>query len=141
MTPKYYLGKRSKDETGVSGTGIVFVAVDFGSDIGVVTAWRSFGDFNGGTYCYSSIEQVIAAHGHNGSTELVEFDPRHPSASDLIRVDFNNNQIYFAINDSACVSQDVGNWSKCIVIILNVSGKKDEKEEQETKKPKLYLVK
>lgn len=141
MTPKYYLGKRSKDETGISGTGTVFVAVDFGSDIGVVTAWRSFGDFNGGTYCYGSIEQVIAAHGHNGSTELVEFNPCHPSAYNLIRVDFNNNQIYFAINDSACVAQDVGSWSKCIVITLNVSGKKDEKEEQETKKPKLYLVK
>ena len=140
MSHKYYLGKRNEDSTGVSGTGIVFVAVDLGKDIGVVTAWRSFGDFNGGTYCYGSIEQVIAAHGHNGSTELAEFDPRHPSAHDLIRVD--GKQIHFVINNSVCklgfVDESDG---LCIVIKLNALGKKDEKEEEKDQKPKLYLVK
>ena len=139
MTPKYYLGKRSKDETGISGTGTVFVAVDFGSDIGVVTAWRSFGDFKGGTYCYGSIEQVIAAHGHNGSTELIEFNPNHPSAHNIIQV--NNDEIYFVINDSACNLIDTVQGFKCIGIVLNVSEKKNEKEKEENSKPKLYLVK
>ncbi len=138
MSHKYYLGKRNEDSTGVSGTGIVFVAVDLGKDIGVVTAWRSFGDFNGGTYCYGSIEQVIAAHGHNGSTELIEFNPNHPSAHNIIQV--NNDEIYFVINDSACNVMDTVNDRKCIAIMLNVSGKKNEKEKEESKKPKLYLV-
>ena len=104
--PVYYIANRTEDETGVSGTGTVFVAVDFGK-AGCVAAWRGIDEnFNGGTYTYDSIEQIELAHGHGGKTKLTRVNPHHPSMQNYIRVvssEGNTDGAYFVINDSSVV--------------------------------------
>ena len=106
--PVYYIANRVEDETGVSGTGTVFVAVDFGEKVGCVAAWRAIDEnFNGGTYTYDSIEQVELAHGHGGKTKLTRVSPHHPSMQNYVRVTShteNPDMVYFVINNSAAVA-------------------------------------
>lgn len=58
---------RHKDETGISGTGVVAEGVQYADGSCVLrwtTAVRS-------TVFYSSMEDVVAIHGHGGKTEVV----------------------------------------------------------------------
>lgn len=59
--------ERLVDETGISGTGVVAEGVEF-QDGTVVLRWISEHTSTG---VYSSIQDIIKIHGHNGSTIVV----------------------------------------------------------------------
>lgn len=55
---------RNDDETGISGTGLIAVGVEFPSGICViewVTKYQSIG-------VYPNIEELVLIHGHHGKT-------------------------------------------------------------------------
>ena len=60
--------RRDVDISGVSGIGIVAEAVEF-TDGTVALRWRTE---HRSTAVYSSLSDVVAIHGHNGATHLVE---------------------------------------------------------------------
>jgi len=61
---------RSKDDSGVSGTGVVAEGVVF-SDGSVALKWRGAESSAG---FYPSIEAVEHIHGHHGHTKVVYVD-------------------------------------------------------------------
>jgi hypothetical protein len=63
---------RQTDVSGVSGTGAVVEGVQF-TDGSVVVRWLTF--LSSMTF-YKSIEDAIAIHGHEGSTDLVWYDKK-----------------------------------------------------------------
>jgi hypothetical protein len=68
--PRRFVLDRTEDHSGVSGTGIVAEGVEFGDGTAVlrwVVGLRS-------TAVYESMSDVVAIHGHNGSTQVVWVD-------------------------------------------------------------------
>lgn len=65
--PKTFYLKRSEDESGVSGTGVVATGVLFPSGKAVLE-WLTFHSSIG---VYQNIEDVTKIHGHNGKTVVV----------------------------------------------------------------------
>jgi hypothetical protein len=63
---------RSKDSTGVSGTGHVADGVEF-PDGKVALRWRGA---NASTTLFDNMRHAIAIHGHNGDTQAVFEDDR-----------------------------------------------------------------
>ena len=59
---------RNEDVSGVSGVGVVAEGVVF-SDGVTVLRWKTM---QGSTAIYSSVEHLLAIHGHGGAT-VVEF--------------------------------------------------------------------
>lgn len=68
--PRCFVLNRIEDKTGISGTGYVAEGAAF-TDGTAILHW--VGQF-ASTVIYKSVEDVIAVHGHNGSTELVWLD-------------------------------------------------------------------
>jgi hypothetical protein len=68
--PRRFVLDRKEDKTGVSGTGVVAEGILF-TDGTTVLRWT--GEF-GSVVIYRAVEDVIAVHGHRGSTELVWLD-------------------------------------------------------------------
>lgn len=64
---------RTHDVSGVSGTGVVTEGVEF-TDGTVVLKWLTN---TSSTAFYDSIEDVIAIHGHEGSTTIQWDDTAH----------------------------------------------------------------
>lgn len=62
---RFYLW-RDVDETGISGTGMIAFGVEF-PDGTVVTQWNSE---ISQVSVWKSMEEVIAIHGHGGSTKV-----------------------------------------------------------------------
>jgi hypothetical protein len=60
---------RDEDETGISGTGVVAEGVEF-SDGVVVIRWQTHQSEHHSTVIWSSVESVLAIHGHNGKTRI-----------------------------------------------------------------------
>jgi hypothetical protein len=60
--------RRTEDESGVSGTGTVAQGVIFDNGQCVLT-WLTA---HTSVAVYQSIKEVIAIHGHNGKTEVVQ---------------------------------------------------------------------
>lgn len=58
---------RTKDVTGVSGVGVVAEGVVF-TDGTVVLRWRGQ---HASTVVWSSLDSVLAVHGHDGATQAV----------------------------------------------------------------------
>lgn len=56
--------QRHSDPSGVSGTGVVALGVEF-PDGAVTLRWPGL---NPSTACWGSIEAVLAVHGHGGQT-------------------------------------------------------------------------
>lgn len=67
---KTYLLQRNEDYSGVSGTGVVAEVVEF-SDGVCVMHW--LGRYHS-TNIYSSKEELINIHGHQGRTLLIELN-------------------------------------------------------------------
>lgn len=65
---------RTHDVSGVSGTGVVTEGVEF-TDGTVVLKWLTS---TSSTAFYNSIEDVIAIHGHEGST-TIQWDDETPA--------------------------------------------------------------
>ncbi len=63
---------RSRDVSGVSGTGVVADGVEF-PDGGVVVRWRGR---RPSTVVWSSVDDVHEIHGHGGATRVVWLDER-----------------------------------------------------------------
>ena len=61
---------REHDVSGISGTGTVAEGVEF-SDGSCVIRWRTG---RASTVIWSSIDDVVAIHGHGGATRLVWTD-------------------------------------------------------------------
>jgi hypothetical protein len=68
---KHFYLKRTEDETGVSGEGIVGVGAVFPSGICIVE-WLTF---TSSLNHYRSLDHVKEVHGHGGKTEVVMGDP------------------------------------------------------------------
>jgi len=64
--------RRDKDETGVSGTGIVAEGVEFTNGV-VVLHWTSEWPTSV-VFHDRGIKSVEAIHGHNGNTKIVFLD-------------------------------------------------------------------
>lgn len=64
-----FLLDRSSDPTGFSGLGIVAEGVEF-SDGTVVLRWRSGRGHPPSTGFYASVKEMLAIHGHGGSTRV-----------------------------------------------------------------------
>ena len=65
---RFYLLRR-RDDSGVSGTGVVAMGVEF--ECGkAVTCWCSEGSDIHQVSVWDSIDQVRRIHGHNGATEI-----------------------------------------------------------------------
>lgn len=62
-----FLLRRTKDETGVSGTGNVAEGAQF-TDGTVVIRWHGQ---HASTVIWSSLEDALAVHGHDGLTTVV----------------------------------------------------------------------
>lgn len=75
--------QRDRDLTGVSGTGVVADGVVFDDGVAVVR-WR--GDRRS-TVVWSSVEEAIAVHGHDGATRLVWTDHVEPGLAGRIVID------------------------------------------------------
>lgn len=73
-SPRIFKVMRDTDVTGVSGAGHVADGVVFG-DGTTVLRWRSE---HRSTAVYSSYEDMVTIHGHDGATRF-EFETRHPS--------------------------------------------------------------
>lgn len=58
---------RDRDETGVSGTGVVVEGVEF-TDGTIALRWCSD---TASTGIYAGIDDAMTIHGHNGATRLV----------------------------------------------------------------------
>lgn len=59
--------QRNVDESGISGTGVVAWGVKFPDDV-CVLRWASE---HRSTAVYPNIADVLAVHGHSGSTEII----------------------------------------------------------------------
>lgn len=70
MVMKRFYLKRYKDESGVSGTGIVAEGIQFSTGK-CALAWVS--EFFS-IAIYDSIEELNAIHGHNGNTQIIWLD-------------------------------------------------------------------
>ncbi len=71
LRPRRFRLVRDRDPTGVSGIGVVAYGVVFG-DGAAVTRW----DAEVAQTCvWSSVDDVVAVHGHGGATRLVWIDP------------------------------------------------------------------
>jgi hypothetical protein len=70
---KTYLVRRDVDETGNSGTGFVAEACRF-EDGTTIVHWNKRTNAIGttSTVVYSSFEDAVKVHGHNGKTVFVE---------------------------------------------------------------------
>lgn len=66
---------RRVDESGVSGTGLVAEGVEF-SDGTVAMRWKS--REHQSTSIWSSLDDLIAIHGHGGLTTIGWIDPPEP---------------------------------------------------------------
>jgi len=64
---RLFVLNRTKDETGISGTGIVAEGVEF-SNKKCVIAWLTE---HTSTAIYDCIEDVEAIHGHDGKTQIM----------------------------------------------------------------------
>lgn len=64
---KTFILYRDKDVSGVSGTGAVAEGVLFGDGV-VVLRWRGM---HASTVVWSSLEDALAIHGHDGLTRVV----------------------------------------------------------------------
>ena len=71
--PRCFVLRRDNDVTGVSGTGDVADGVVFPDGVTVIR-WRSE---RRSTAVWSSLEDALAIHGHDGATRAV-FDPADP---------------------------------------------------------------
>jgi len=65
--PRPFALYRHEDDTGVSGTGVVAYGVQF-ADGNVALRWRGA---HASTVVWSSLDDALAVHGHNGRTVLV----------------------------------------------------------------------
>jgi len=70
---------RGEDISGVSGTGVVAEGVVFATGKAVLS-WCS--EYHSVTV-YDSVVELVAIHGHNGSTRLDWLDPAHTIPTEL----------------------------------------------------------
>jgi hypothetical protein len=70
MKMRRFVLNRDEDLSGVSGTGIVAEGVVF-SDGTTVLRWLTF---RRSTAIYDRVEDVVAVHGHGGTTQLQYLD-------------------------------------------------------------------
>lgn len=70
---KRFVFKRTQDESGVSGTGVVVEGIEFTNGQVAIT-WVTVSQGVRSTTCYQNIEDAIKIHGHGGKTELVWID-------------------------------------------------------------------
>jgi hypothetical protein len=71
--PRRFYLDRHVDDTGVSGTGIVAMGVQF--ECGkVIMCWSSEGSPIHSVSIWDGIDQVRRVHGHNGRTSIVWVD-------------------------------------------------------------------
>lgn len=70
---------RTRDISGVSGTGVVAEGVQF-TDGTCVLRWLTD---TSSTAIYNSIDELIAIHGHEGAT-TVQWDDEHHVSSNMV---------------------------------------------------------
>ena len=73
--------RRSVDETGVSGTGTIAQGVVFDNGWCALT-WMTK---HTSVAFYTSIDDVVAIHGHGGSTKVVQIADHDKAATDRLR--------------------------------------------------------
>ena len=76
MTARTFWLRRDKDETGISGTGLVAEGVLFG-DGSCAMRWMTK---HRSTAVYASVRDLLEIHGHNGKTRLQYDNPTREGA-------------------------------------------------------------